>query len=138
MCHGEFGHNSIVFDDNYQLVGVIDWESAFAGPWEMACGFPLTLDTVPPAMDVPWNYDENCHPKDAGTQQRLLDQEEYIAIVREKERELGLVEGYNLSSALQDSKRQNLASAMRLYESGTPGWFSKVLDGFVGYESCAK
>ena len=136
LCHGDFGHNNIIFDDNYQLLGVIDWEFAFAAPWEISCAFPLTLSTVPPAMSVPWNYDEKGLPKDAEGKQRLLDREEYIAIVREKEREQGLVEGYNLSSALQDTKRQHLASALGLYRSGKPGWFSKVLDGFVNDKGC--
>lgn len=138
LCHGDFGHNNIIFDDNYQLLGVIDWEAAFAGPWEMSGEFPLTLSTVPPAMDVPWNYDETGHPKSPDKQQKLLDREQYIAIVREKERERGFVEGYNLSSALQDTKRQHLASALGLYQSGKPGWFSKVLDGFADDKSCAK
>lgn len=138
LCHGDFGHNNMVFDDNYRLLGVIDWEFAFAGPWEISCAFPLTLSTIPPAMDAPWNYDEMGHPKDPEDQRRLLDREEYIAIVREKEREQGLVEGYNLSSALQDSKRQHLTSALRLYQRGKPGFFSKVFDGLVDDKGCAK
>lgn len=130
LCHGDFGHNNIIFDDRYQLLGVIDWEAAFAGPWEVSGEFPLTLSMVPPAMDVPWNYDEMGYPKDVQDQQKLFDREEYVAIVQEKEREKGLAEGYNLSSALQDSERQYLVSAMRLYRRGKPGWYSKVMDRF--------
>ena len=35
LCHGDFGYNNIIVDDKYQVLGVIDWESAFAGPWEV-------------------------------------------------------------------------------------------------------
>ncbi|KAF9772981.1 hypothetical protein IL306_009275, partial [Fusarium sp. DS 682] len=52
LCHGDFGHNNIIVDDAYQILGIIDWETAFAGPWEIFGDFPLTLSTVPPAMDV--------------------------------------------------------------------------------------
>jgi len=57
LCHGDFGHNNIIVDDKYQVLGVIDWESAFAGPWEVFGDFPLTLSTIPSIMDAPWNYD---------------------------------------------------------------------------------
>ena len=85
---------------------------------------------VPPAMDVPWNHDEMGYPKDVQDQQKLFDREEYVTIVQEKEREKGLTEGCNLSSALQDSERQYLVSAMRLYQRGKPKWYLKVMDRF--------
>lgn len=86
---------------------------------------------VPPAMDVPWNYDENGIPKDPDERQRLVDREEYIAVVADGERRRGLVEGYSLSLALRDSQRQYLASAMGLYQRGKPGWYSKVMKSFA-------
>ncbi|KAE8332725.1 hypothetical protein BDV39DRAFT_166717 [Aspergillus sergii] len=89
--------------------------------------FPLTLSAEPPAIDVRWNHDENGHPKDAKTRQRFADRKLYIAIVRQLEQERGITEGYGLSPVLQDSQRQHLASAMRLYQSGKPGWYAKVL-----------
>lgn len=128
LCHGDFGHNNIIFDDNYQLLGVIDWEAAFAGPWEISGEFPLTLSVIPPDMDAPWNYDERGIPKDAEDKQKLVDREHYIAMVIEKEREIGLTGGHRLSMALQDSSRQYLATAMRLYQRGKPGWYSKVIE----------
>lgn len=131
LCHGDFGHNNMIFNDKYHLLGVIDWESSFAGPWEIACEFPLALMVAPPDMDVPWNYDETGRPKDAGLQQDSVDREDYIAMVMEKEKEWGLSEKYRLSTALQDSKRQYLATAMRLYQSGKPGWYSKVMEKFL-------
>ncbi|KAG5293345.1 putative aminoglycoside phosphotransferase domain-containing protein [Histoplasma capsulatum G186AR] len=137
LCHGDFGHNNIIFDDKYRLLGVIDWEGAFAGPWEISGEFPLTLSIIPPVMDVPWNYDENGLPKDAKDRQRLVDREEYIAMVAGGERRRGLVEGYSLSLALRDTKRQYLASAMRLYQRGKPGWYSKVMECFASLSEVA-
>jgi aminoglycoside phosphotransferase (APT) family kinase protein len=63
LCHGDFGHNNVIVDDKYHVLSVIDWETAFAGPWEVFGDFPLTLSTVPSAMDAPWNYDEEGSPK---------------------------------------------------------------------------
>ncbi|KAJ5104889.1 hypothetical protein NUU61_002236, partial [Penicillium alfredii] len=118
-------------DDNYQLLGVIDWETAFAEPWEISGEFPLTLSVVPPDMDAPWDYDERGFPKD-----KFVDREDYIAMVIEKEKEIGLTEGYRLSMALQDSSRQYLATAMRLYQRGKPGWYSKVMERISKIDTC--
>ena len=126
----------MIFDDEYKLLGVIDWEAGFAGPWEISGEFPLTLSIVPPDMDAPWNYDEKGYPKDADDLQRVADREDYIAVVAEKEREMGLTEGYRLSMALQDLGRQHLATAMRLYQRGMPGWYAKVMERFSQGNTC--
>lgn len=122
----------MVFDDQYRLLAVIDWESAFAALWELSGEFPLTLSVVPPDMDAPWKYDESGCPKDAEDQQAFADRGEYIAKVIEKERARGLTEGCRLSAAFQDSKRQSLATAMTLYQRGKPGWYAKVAERFCG------
>ncbi|KAL5360791.1 hypothetical protein BJX96DRAFT_184803 [Aspergillus floccosus] len=131
LCHGDFGHNNIVFDDRYRVLGVIDWETAFAAPHEVAGEFPLSISVIPPAMDVPWNYDEAGCPKDPEVQQRFADRASYVAIVRQKEEEQGLTEGYTLSASLEDSQRQYLTLAMRLYQGGKAGWYSKLAEGFT-------
>ncbi|KAJ6022354.1 hypothetical protein N7499_002882 [Penicillium canescens] len=74
LCHGDFGHNNMVFDDKYNLLGVIDWEAAYAGPWELFGEFPLTLSMLPPDMDAPWNYDESGLPRDAESVQSYSDE----------------------------------------------------------------
>ena len=43
LCHGDLGHNSIEFDNDYCLLGVVNWEGAFATLYEIAGEFPLTL-----------------------------------------------------------------------------------------------
>lgn len=65
LCHGDFGHNNIIVDNQYKILGIIDWENAFAGPWEVFADFPLHLSTTPAVMDAPWNYNEDGSPKDA-------------------------------------------------------------------------
>ena len=120
LCHGDFGHNNVVVDDDYKVLGVIDWEMAFAGPWEILGNFPLTLSVVPPAMDVPWDYDESGRPKDPELAQRFAEQDDYIAAVRQEETRKGLRDRY-LSDALADTKRQQLMMAMRLSTNGKAG-----------------
>ncbi|RDL40811.1 uncharacterized protein BP5553_00790 [Venustampulla echinocandica] len=77
LCHGDFGHINIIVDDKYHVLGMIDWEAAFAGPWEMFGDFPLNISIVPPAMDAPWNYDEGGYPKCADLVQKFADQQDY-------------------------------------------------------------
>ncbi|PWY86526.1 hypothetical protein BO94DRAFT_586111 [Aspergillus sclerotioniger CBS 115572] len=131
MCHGRFGHAKTVFDDKFHLLGVLDWKAAFAAPCELAALFALCLTVVPPAMDVPWNYDESGCPVDAVLKERFADREHYIAIVKQIEEEKGFTSGHRLSTALEDTQRQHIANAMRLYEEGKAGFYSKVLEGFA-------
>lgn len=131
LYHGDFGHNNMVFDDNYRLLGVIDWEYAFAAPMEISGQFPLNLSVIPPAMDVPWNYDEEGRPTLPRDIKRLADRNTYITIVKQKEKELGMSGETLLSSVLQDSKRQHVASALRLYQRGKPGWYSRVAESLL-------
>lgn len=66
MIHGDFGHHNILVDDDYRVKGVIDFEYAFAGPWEIAASFPKNLFSMPRVADAPWNYDAdgNAIPQD--------------------------------------------------------------------------
>ncbi|PQE06257.1 aminoglycoside phosphotransferase protein [Rutstroemia sp. NJR-2017a BBW] len=85
LCHGDFGHNNVIVDDNYHILGVIDWETAFAGPWEVFGDFPLTFSTVPSLMDAPRNYDERGYPKSPDLIQKFVDQKDYIAAGRKNQ-----------------------------------------------------
>ncbi|UPK93058.1 hypothetical protein LCI18_003993 [Fusarium solani-melongenae] len=129
LCHGDFGHNNVIVNDAYRILGVIDWETAFAGPWEIFGDFPLTLSIVPPAMDAPWNYNKDGSPKAADLAQQFADQEDYVAAVTREENRNG-EKTHHLSETLRDSKRQQLATAMRLYENGKVGWYGKLIDQF--------
>ncbi|TDZ15457.1 hypothetical protein Cob_v011643 [Colletotrichum orbiculare MAFF 240422] len=129
LCHGDFGHNNIIVDDEYRVLGLIDWEASFSAPWEIFADFPLTLSMVPPAIDVPWNYNEQGDPVTDELKQQLADQKTYVAAVKEAEDSKGT--GNLLSEALNDCKRQQLATAMRLYQRGKVGWYSKLTDEFA-------
>ncbi|CAD6446872.1 50f95ff2-3d3f-49b6-ad12-429a0b3eace0 [Sclerotinia trifoliorum] len=131
LCHGDFGHNNIIVDDKYRIVGLIDWEMAFAGPWEIFGDFPLCLSVTPPAMDAPFNYDENGLPKDPALIQKFTDQAEYVAAVKVAESQNNHDHEYSLSEALNDSKRQQIATAMRLYGNGKVGIYSKLINEFL-------
>ena len=41
LIHLDFGHNNIIVDDEFNVLGVIDWEKSFVGPCEMASRFPI-------------------------------------------------------------------------------------------------
>lgn len=127
LIHGDFGHNNIIVDDDYQIIGVIDWEEAFAAPWEIAGDFPLTLSTVPPAMDAPWNYDEMGRPKDSILAKKFANQKDYIANIKDAEDARSIAELPRLWNLLQDSCKQRLMTAMmRLYPSGKVGFYSNL------------
>jgi hypothetical protein len=53
------------------VLGGIDWEAAFAGPWEVAGDFIWTLSAVSPAMDTRRNYDEKGCPRAADLAQKF-------------------------------------------------------------------
>ncbi|OHE90477.1 hypothetical protein CORC01_14228 [Colletotrichum orchidophilum] len=129
LCHGDFGHNNIIVDDEYRVLGLIDWEASFAGPWEVFADFPLTLSMVPPSIDVPWNYNEQGDPVTDELKHQLADQKSYVAAVKEVEDCSGT--GNLLSDALKDCRRQQLVTAMRLYQRGKVGWYSKLVDDFT-------
>ena len=128
LAHVDFGHNNIIVDDNYKVLGVIDWEHAFAAPWE-TIDFPLTLSKVPKPMDAPWNYDENGVPIDEDSRKRIVERKEYLDAVRQAEERCKLPP--TLSSVLHNERGQDLAYAMRLFAvDGKMGFYSKVLDAY--------
>lgn len=126
LCRGYFGHNNIIVDDTYHIIGVIDWKTAFAGPREIFADFPLTLSTVPPAMDAPGITNQDGSPKAADLTQKLADQEDCVeAVAAGKNRGGG--DNHRLSETLRESQRRQLATTVRLYRNGKPGWYNKVV-----------
>jgi len=119
----------MLFNDDWCVIGAIDWEKTFAGPWELLADFPLTLSAVPPPMDAPWNYDEKGYPVKQAIVEKFADQREYINIIRRVEESQNLES--RLSKALSDSRRQYVVSGMWLYVRGTAGWYSNLIDNFV-------
>lgn len=123
--HPDFGHNNIIVDDYYNVLAVIDWEQAYAAPWEVV-DFPLTLALVPKPL-TPWDYDQNDEPVDEDTVIRLAEREEYVDAVRKVERSKGSLP--LLSAVLAVEAGQDLATAMRMYANdGEYTWYCKVFD----------
>ena len=58
LFNNDFGHNNIVVDDDYKVLGVIDWENAYTAPWEIV-HFPILLQNEPAPIAEPQDYDEN-------------------------------------------------------------------------------
>lgn len=126
LFHKDFGHNNIVVDDDYNVLGVIDWEHACSVPWECIY-FPITLSLLPAPMDAPENYDENGIAKGADTRSMIEERTRYIGTVQEAERSKGLSSW--LSATLADQGNQDLGYAMKLYtEDGKFGFYNKILD----------
>lgn len=124
LCHVDFGHNNIIVDNEYNILGVIDWEHAFSSPWETTY-FPLILQVIPPAIDAPDNYDTDGRPKDVAARAKLIDRVIYLNAIRKYEA-LSQDES-NLSKVLSQPAIERVAAAMRLFEEGKLGLFSKVL-----------
>jgi hypothetical protein len=128
LVHVDYGHNNIVVDAQYNMLGVIDWENAISAPWGMV-EYPLTVRATPVPMDVTWNYSSDGFPKDADLISKHKDREEYLQAVIGAERELGI--SPNLSEVLSNEKIRDIAAAMKLFSvDGKMGWYSRVLDIF--------
>lgn len=124
LFHVDFGHNNIVVDDNYNVLGIIDWEHACSVPWDPIY-FPWSLSTVPAPM-APDNYDENGTPEDPSISTVIGEQKTYIDTVQSIERKKGLAPF--LSATLANQASQDLAYAMKLYtEDGICGRYTDVL-----------
>ncbi|MCJ1313126.1 hypothetical protein MMC25_006803 [Agyrium rufum] len=129
LGYGDFGHNNVIVDEQWNILGVIDWEMAFAGPWEVFEDFPLTISSTPRAMDAPWNWNEDGTPKSSISAEKLADQDFYLDIVKHEE-EKEEIKYLSLSAVWSDPRKQQVMTAMRLYEGGKAGFYSKVIDEF--------
>lgn len=132
LRHPDFGHNNIVVKNDYKVLGVIDWEGAYTAPVEIL-EFPLTVQVVPSAMDLPSNYDLDGLSLDEKTRARIADRREYLNAVLEAEDSAKLTS--TLSSILGDRTIQDVATAMRLYTGGKMGFYSNVLTPYLDAES---
>lgn len=126
LYHGDFGHNNTIVNDEFKILGLIDWEFAFAAPWELFSDYPLTFSTFPPLMDAPWNHDSDGSPVDPELCRKVQDQVSYLEAI--KELECRAHAGNLLSTALANGKLRQIATCMRLYQEGKVGFYSKITD----------
>jgi hypothetical protein len=124
VCHTDLMHSNIVVDNNYKVLGIIDWEGACILPWELV-EYPLFLDTLPRVFSTPDKYDAKGEPLDVDTKQCWHNRREYMEMVRAAENS-----DHRLSESLADSRGQSLAYAIRFFNPGKLGFYSQVLDQF--------
>ncbi|MCJ1461040.1 hypothetical protein MMC28_011422 [Mycoblastus sanguinarius] len=116
----------MVVDDDYNILGVIDWEDASSVPWEVI-DYPLNFSSVPKPMRPPEWYDEYGVPKIKKLQDRDAERKGYVNAVREMEKQLRLPP--LLSDVLADKAGQDLASALHCFTvDRVVGKYTKVLD----------
>ena len=126
LFHPDYGYNNIIVDDDYKVLGVIDWENASTVPWEIV-DFPLPLGITPVPIESPKFHDKYGVPKSQKTRHTLCDQKWYTEAVRQVERSKGMPP--LLSAVLGDKAGQDLAAAMRIWANdGFPGWYCKVFE----------
>ncbi|KAF2809234.1 uncharacterized protein BDZ99DRAFT_572022 [Mytilinidion resinicola] len=131
IWHDDCGHNNLIMGEQYRVLGVIDWEMAYAAPWEIFGDYPHFIDTIPRPLSEPGYPDEQVRPLDEEGKLREAHQKQYIAAVIRAEAKRGLTldnHTYLLSAALQDTKRQELATSMALFAYGRGGWYRNVTD----------
>ncbi|KAI1170884.1 kinase-like domain-containing protein [Nemania sp. FL0916] len=123
LCHADFYHSNIVVDENFEVLGIIDWESACTLPLELV-DFPCFLSTMPISFGSPDNYDENGQPIDRELKQRWEERKDYVQMIREVEHEDNL-----LSTCLTNVRNLALAYLMTSYRGGKLGFYDTVMDG---------
>jgi hypothetical protein len=128
LVHVDYGHNNIVVDTEYNMLGVIDFEDAIAAPRVMV-EYPLGVRVTPAPMDLPSNYSPDGFPIDADLISKYKDREEYLQELVGAEIELGMPP--RLSGVLSNDNIRDIAAAMKLFAvDGKMGWYSRVLDRF--------
>ncbi|KAF2489589.1 hypothetical protein BU16DRAFT_585838 [Lophium mytilinum] len=130
--HPDLGTWNILVDDNFKLVGIIDWDAAFAAPWEVFAQFPLFIYGVPRQLDYPGWYDDKGNPTDPEIIEKYEKRKRYIDAVKRAEDKMGMGgdgEGYLLSVALEDTQRRDIGAAMHIFsDAARPGFFMKLME----------
>jgi hypothetical protein len=118
LIHSDLYNSNVLVDSECRIKGVIDWENAIVGPWEIV-EFIKDLSIVPPLMDGPF-YKEN--------PEKIAERTRYIEAIKEGERVRQL--DNKLSETLDNRNIQNLADAIWLYSEGRIGYYSCIFDLF--------
>ena len=125
LIHADFGFWNVVVDDDYKILGLIDWESTYVQPWETV-RFPLCMGPSPAPMGPSQWYDADGVPVDENLRKGLEEEKSYVDAVRRYEEARGL--SPTLSNVLGDRAGQDLAYALHSYDEGVHGWYSRILD----------
>jgi hypothetical protein len=122
LIHSDLYSSNVLVDSKCRIKGVINWENAFVGPWEMV-EFIKNLSIVPPLMDGSF-YRKKQSDQDIEAERKM-----YITAIKHGER-AGQLDS-KLSETLENWKTQNLAQAMWLYPDGRIGYYSRIIDLFT-------
>lgn len=128
LRHVDFGHNNIIVDDEWNILGVIDWEYAIAAPWEMVSE-NMTVRHMSRTI-WPMYYTDTGAPRD-DARVNLGHQAYLLACVKKWENELGLTD--TLSRVMSSEKMVDLAYAFKSYEEyRKPGFYLRMLRAHFG------
>ncbi|KAJ2975187.1 hypothetical protein NUW58_g8429 [Xylaria curta] len=121
LCHADFLHSNIIVDEDFQVLGIIDWEGACTLPLQLVT-FPGFLNAMPASFDSPDNYREGGQPVDDQQRQRWKEQNDYVQMVESAEHQ-----DHVLSRCLRDEKSLALAYSMTAYKNGKLGFYDTVI-----------
>jgi Phosphotransferase enzyme family len=122
LFHADFGDHNILVDDEYNVVGVIDWVDARVLPIEFCAIYPDHLYTLP---EIFWRGS----PMESRIEERAKKtyelQRMYLEDVCEAERKNGYEQ--KLSASL-DSYNSVVALCLQLYSDSNQNHLEKLLD----------
>ncbi|KAI0619222.1 Protein kinase-like domain protein [Pyrenophora tritici-repentis] len=118
LMHTDLRSSNVLVDSECRIKGVIDWENAIVGPWEML-EFIKDLCIVPHQMDGP------LYCKNEWDQEVLDERKKYVQVIKRQEARRQLDQ--RVSETLEDDSTQDLAQAVWLYSEGKIGFYTSLL-----------
>ncbi|CAK7262785.1 hypothetical protein SEPCBS57363_000221 [Sporothrix epigloea] len=131
LCHLDLYHNNVIIDDNnFDVLAIIDWETACTLPLELV-QFPRFLDLMPPRLCRTEAYDADGQLYDEYGRQQLRERSEYLQMVQEHEavqQKTGAGGDSTLSACLSDKFTQDMSYIFSAFKNGKMGIYDNVLD----------
>jgi hypothetical protein len=124
LVHGDFGHNNVIVDDNFNILSVIDWEGSFVGPAEMAARFPLRNQMYPEKL-IPIVRDRDRKILDERVRRKTESRELFVTAVSAEEDRLCV--SAQLSASMTDA-RADVLYLVRMWDEGMP-WLRNYQPG---------
>ncbi|KAF2865942.1 hypothetical protein BDV95DRAFT_651482 [Massariosphaeria phaeospora] len=118
LIHSDLYSSNVLVDSQCRIKGVIDWENAIVGPWEIV-EVIKDLSIVPRLLDGPFYREKQ------SDQEMMADRKRYIQAIKEGER------ASRVSETLDSWNTQNFAHAIWLYSDGRIGYYSRIFELFT-------
>lgn len=92
IFHPDFALHNVIVDDEYNILSVIDWEFAFAGPFEFATQQALQHQTYPLSIlaKIPGVTDRCGNVIDEKWCKAFQERDQFIVALSHKEKEFGV------------------------------------------------